>query len=50
MHASTMTDVEAPRQAPAKNMVWIPQGEFLMGSEQFYPEERPVRPLYLWIF
>jgi sulfatase modifying factor 1 len=23
-------------------MVWIPGGEFLMGSEQFYPEERPV--------
>ena len=43
MHPSTMTDVEAPRQAPAKNMVWIPEGEFLMGSEQFYPEERPVR-------
>ena len=43
MHASTMTDVDAPRQAPAKNMVWIPEGEFLMGSEQFYPEERPVR-------
>ena len=29
--------------APAKDMVWIPAGEFLMGSEQFYPEERPVR-------
>jgi formylglycine-generating enzyme required for sulfatase activity len=26
-------------------MVWIPEGEFLMGSEQFYPEERPVRRL-----
>jgi formylglycine-generating enzyme required for sulfatase activity len=24
-------------------MVWIPGGEFLMGSEEFYPEERPVR-------
>jgi formylglycine-generating enzyme len=24
-------------------MVWIPAGEFLMGSEDFYPEERPVR-------
>ena len=23
-------------------MVWIPGGEFLMGSEEFYPEERPV--------
>ena len=43
MHASTMSDLETPRRAPAKNMVWIPGGEFLMGSEQFYPEERPVR-------
>lgn len=24
-------------------MVWIPGGEFLMGCEDFYPEERPVR-------
>ena len=24
-------------------MVWIPPGEFAMGSEDFYPEERPVR-------
>jgi len=24
-------------------MVWIPGGEFLMGSDDFYPEERPVR-------
>jgi sulfatase modifying factor 1 len=24
-------------------MAWIPGGEFLMGSESFYPEERPVR-------
>jgi formylglycine-generating enzyme required for sulfatase activity len=23
-------------------MTWIPGGEFLMGSEEFYPEERPV--------
>jgi formylglycine-generating enzyme required for sulfatase activity len=35
--------VNPPRRAPAKNMVWIPEGEFLMGSEEFYPEERPVR-------
>jgi len=32
----------APGRAPARNMVWIPAGEFLMGSEDFYPEERPV--------
>jgi len=25
-----------------KNMVWVPGGTFLMGSDQFYPEERPV--------
>jgi formylglycine-generating enzyme len=24
-------------------MAWIPAGSFLMGSEDFYPEERPVR-------
>ena len=23
-------------------MIWIPEGEFHMGSERFYPEERPV--------
>jgi formylglycine-generating enzyme len=26
-------------------MVWVPGGEFAMGSEDFYPEERPVRRL-----
>ncbi|GLU50261.1 formylglycine-generating enzyme family protein [Nocardiopsis ansamitocini] len=31
--------------APAKGMVWIPGGTFLMGSEEFYPEERPVHPV-----
>ena len=24
-------------------MAWVPGGTFLMGSEDFYPEERPVR-------
>ena len=29
--------------APAlKNMTWVPEGTFAMGSEDFYPEERPV--------
>jgi sulfatase modifying factor 1 len=27
---------------PPKDMVWIPGGEFLMGSDDFYPEERPI--------
>jgi formylglycine-generating enzyme len=32
-----------PSGRPArKDMVWIPGGEFLMGSNDFYPEERPV--------
>jgi formylglycine-generating enzyme len=26
-----------------KNTVWVPGGEFAMGSSDFYPEERPVR-------
>lgn len=29
--------------APPRNMEWVPGGEFLMGSEDFYPEEAPVR-------
>jgi len=31
----------APSKAPV-GMVWIPAGTFLMGSEDFYPEEAPV--------
>lgn len=33
---------DSDRPAPAKNMVWIPGGTFSMGSNDFYPEERPV--------
>jgi sulfatase modifying factor 1 len=29
-------------QTPVTNMRWIPGGTFLMGSDDFYPEERPV--------
>ena len=29
--------------ASPKHMRWVPGGEFGMGSEDFYPEERPVR-------
>ena len=32
----------APGQPPARDMAWIPGGTFRMGSEDFYPEERPV--------
>jgi formylglycine-generating enzyme required for sulfatase activity len=31
--------------APAKGMTWVPGGTFAMGSEHFYPEEHPVRPV-----
>jgi formylglycine-generating enzyme len=31
-----------PERAPHKNMVWVPGGTFLMGSHDFYREERPV--------
>ena len=34
----TTTDVAAP----APDMCWIPGGTFAMGSDEFYPEERPV--------
>ena len=42
----TMTSVrQAQSEAgrpPFANMVWIPGGTFLMGSDKHYPEERPV--------
>ena len=31
--------------AREKGMAWVPGGEFLMGSNDFYPEERPVHPV-----
>jgi formylglycine-generating enzyme required for sulfatase activity len=37
-----MTDQRADPRAPSTGMVWVPGGSFLMGSEDFYPEERPV--------
>ena len=33
---------DPPGPPPAEGMRWIPSGAFLMGSEDFYPEERPV--------
>jgi formylglycine-generating enzyme required for sulfatase activity len=32
-------------QPPAKDMVWISGGTFMMGSEDWYPEERPAHPV-----
>ena len=31
----------APGPPPFPDMVWIPGGTFLMGSDKHYPEERP---------
>ncbi|HXD65509.1 MAG TPA: SUMF1/EgtB/PvdO family nonheme iron enzyme, partial [Solirubrobacteraceae bacterium] len=35
--------VSVSTRASARNMVRVAGGEFLMGSEAFYPEEAPVR-------
>jgi formylglycine-generating enzyme len=34
--------LEPAASPPFKNMVWVPDGTFLMGSDQHYPEEAPV--------
>jgi formylglycine-generating enzyme required for sulfatase activity len=39
---NTMSQEIAPSQS-MRDMIWIPGGSFHMGSERFYPEERPVR-------
>src|SRR5688572_13908205 len=33
---------ELPSKLPHLDMIWILGGTFRMGSEEFYPEERPV--------
>jgi sulfatase modifying factor 1 len=40
--AEYLTASPPPGPPPHAEMVWIPGGIFLMGSEDFYPEERPV--------
>ena len=45
MTATRSTDLdpgEPMGAAPGRDMVWVPGGTFAMGSEDFYPEERPV--------
>ncbi|QDH70443.1 formylglycine-generating enzyme family protein [Marilutibacter alkalisoli] len=32
-------------EAPAPGMVWVPPGEFRMGSDYHYPEEAPAHPV-----
>jgi formylglycine-generating enzyme len=38
-----VTAVDPSRAQSRDGMAWIPGGSFLMGSEDFYPEEQPVR-------
>lgn len=42
---STSQDVLDERTPPHPDMVWIEGGTFRMGSEDFYPEERPVHKM-----
>jgi formylglycine-generating enzyme len=35
----------APGSPPGPDMVWIPGGTFVMGSDQHYPEEAPAHPV-----
>jgi formylglycine-generating enzyme required for sulfatase activity len=42
--------VNAPGEAPYPNMSWIPGGTFRMGSEKYYPEERPVHRVTVYGF
>src|SRR5689334_23866118 len=42
--SSVISETQGKKQAdsaPFANMVWIPGGTFLMGSDQHYPEEAP---------
>jgi len=34
-------EMSVPGTPPAENMVWVPDGTFLMGSDRHYPEEAP---------
>ncbi len=40
--AASNSDRPGARGPAPKDMVWVPGGEFRMGSTQFYPEEGPV--------
>lgn len=48
MNAVTAATAQAPVRLPQhKNMPCIPGGTFWMGSEEFYPEEKPVHQVSL---
>jgi sulfatase modifying factor 1 len=41
---------QQPDEAPDSEMVWVPGGEFLMGSDDYYPEEAPVHRVTVGAF
>src|SRR4030095_10446954 len=41
-HSAAGLSLEAPVNPPFPDMVWIPGGQFHMGSDKHYREERPV--------
>jgi sulfatase modifying factor 1 len=43
MSVSELSSSTPPGPPPSAGMRWIPGGTFLMGSEEFYPEEAPVQ-------
>ncbi len=45
--ASKMATAKSPGPSPGSGMRWVPGGTFAMGSEHFYPEERPVHQVYV---
>jgi formylglycine-generating enzyme required for sulfatase activity len=52
MATQEATPAAPPSRPPAENMVWIPGGTFLMGSDRAYPEEAPahkVKVAGFWI-
>ncbi|HEY9639638.1 MAG TPA: formylglycine-generating enzyme family protein [Coleofasciculaceae cyanobacterium] len=44
-HSPQLTRSEPPGRPPAKDMIWIPGGTFLMGSDHHYAEEAPAHPV-----
>jgi formylglycine-generating enzyme len=38
---TSSTLLSARSDPPSKDMVWIPGGTFVMGSDRHYPEEAP---------
>jgi len=48
--ASSVAVGAPPDRPPASDMAWIPGGTFTMGSDAWYPEERPAHPVWVDAF